>query len=91
MRRKKRSKTKRTGGSSGRARSRAASLEALGDSAPGEVGAVGEVAREELDELAQYHDTSPVLAGPDNALPPLNRTMSAPTPVNRQRFSTGGS
>ena len=50
---------------SGRARSRAASLEALGASAPAEVGAVGEVAREELDELAQYHDTSPVLAGGD--------------------------
>jgi hypothetical protein len=65
MSRKKRSKTKRTGGSSGRARSRAASLEALGASAPAEVGAAGEVAREELDELAQYHDTSPVLAGGD--------------------------
>ena len=26
---------------------------------------MGEVAREELDELAQYHDTSPVLAGAD--------------------------
>ena len=26
---------------------------------------MGEVAREELDELAQYHDTSPVLAGGD--------------------------
>ena len=65
MSRRKRSKTKGTGGSAGRARTRAASLEARGASAPAEVDAVGEVAREELDELARYHDTSPVLAGGD--------------------------
>jgi hypothetical protein len=65
MSRKKRSKTKGSGESSGRARSRAASLEARGASASAEAGAVGEVARAELDELAQYHDTSPVLAGGD--------------------------
>ena len=65
MSRKKRSKTKGSGGSSGRGRTRAARLEARGASAPAEIGAVGEAAREELDELSRYHDTSPVLAGGD--------------------------
>jgi Family of unknown function (DUF6335) len=65
MSRRKRSKTKGTGGLSGRGRTRAARPEARGASAPAEIGAVGEAAREELDELARYHDTSPVLAGGD--------------------------
>jgi hypothetical protein len=56
---------KKTGGSSGRARRRAASRDASATSPPAEVAPVGDVAREELDELAEYHGTGPVLTGGD--------------------------
>ena len=60
---KKRSKRKGTGGSSGRRR--AVSPDASRTLAPAEGVATGDVAREELDELAEYHETSPVLTGGD--------------------------
>jgi uncharacterized protein DUF6335 len=62
---KKRSKRKSAGGSSGRDRRRAASPDASGTSAPPEDVSLGDVAREELNELAEYHGTSPVLTGGD--------------------------
>jgi uncharacterized protein DUF6335 len=57
---KKRPRTKGGGGSSGRARRSAASPDA-----PSGIENAAGVAREELDQLAQYHDTSPALAGGD--------------------------
>src|SRR5262245_39882612 len=62
---KKRSKKKGTGGSSRGSRRRAASRDVSATSAPAAVVSVGDVAREELDELAQYHGTGPVLTGGD--------------------------
>jgi hypothetical protein len=58
-------RSKKTGGSSGRDKRRAASRDASAAPAPGEVASVGDVAREELDELAEHHGTGPVLTGGD--------------------------